>query len=110
MHFYELRQYEIFPGKMDEWIALMENEIIPFQQSRGMVVTGSFRVEEEKNLYVWMRFFKNEEQCKELYAAVYESDTWKNKCSPKIDVLLNRETIKVSRLISTSPSWEVNVD
>ena len=24
MHFYELRQYEIFPGKMDEWIALME--------------------------------------------------------------------------------------
>ncbi len=107
MHFLELRQYEIFPDKMDEWVVLMENEIIPFQRSKGMVVTGSFRVEEQSNLYVWMRSFENEEQCKELYAAVYESDTWKSKFSPKIDELLNRETIKVSRLIPTSSSWEV---
>lgn len=110
MYFYELRQYEIFPHKMDEWIALMENEIIPFQQSKGMVVTGSFRVEEESNLYVWMRSFENEEKRKELYAAVYESDKWKNEYSPKIDVLLNRETIKVSRLIPTSSSWDLGSD
>ncbi len=57
-----------------------------------------------------MRSFENEEQCKELYAAVYESDTWKSKFSPKIDELLNRETIKVSRLIPTSSSWEVGAD
>ena len=30
MAFYELRQYKILPGKMDEWAALMEREIIPF--------------------------------------------------------------------------------
>ena len=35
MAFYELRQYEIRPGKMDEWLKLMEEEIIPFQIEQG---------------------------------------------------------------------------
>ena len=41
MAFYELRQYRIFPGKMDEWLKIMEEEIIPFQVALGMVITGS---------------------------------------------------------------------
>ena len=31
MAFYELRQYKVLPGKMNEWLNLMESEIIPFQ-------------------------------------------------------------------------------
>ena len=31
MAFYELRQYKIKPGKMEEWLKIMEGEIIPFQ-------------------------------------------------------------------------------
>ena len=45
MAFYELRQYKVLPGKMDEWLKVMEEEIIPFQVSKGMVITGSFRGE-----------------------------------------------------------------
>ena len=33
--FFELRQYLIRPGKQDEWVRFMEDEIIPFQQSQG---------------------------------------------------------------------------
>ena len=33
MAFYELRQYKVLPGKMNEWLNLMELEIIPFQIS-----------------------------------------------------------------------------
>ena len=40
MEFYELRQYKILPGKMKEWVAMMETEIIPFQVAQGMVITG----------------------------------------------------------------------
>ena len=40
--FFELRIYSVFPGKMKEWIALMEGIIIPFQVSKGMVIHGSF--------------------------------------------------------------------
>ena len=30
MAFYELRQYKILPGKMDDWLKLMEEKIILF--------------------------------------------------------------------------------
>ena len=51
MAFYELRQYKIKPGKMDAWLKYMEEEIIPFQVSKGMVITGSYRGEKDDSLY-----------------------------------------------------------
>ena len=55
MPFYELRQYKILPGKMNEWLKLMEETIIPFQVSKGMVITSSFRGEDDDSVYVWTR-------------------------------------------------------
>ena len=48
MAFYELRQYHVRPGKMNEWVKIMEEEIIPFQVSKGMVICGSFRGETDE--------------------------------------------------------------
>ena len=45
MAFYELRQYKVLPGQMAGWVKIMEEEIIPFQVSKGMVITGSFQGE-----------------------------------------------------------------
>ena len=50
MAFYELRQFKVLPGKMDEWVKIMEEEIIPFQISKGMVITGSYRGETDRFL------------------------------------------------------------
>ena len=36
--FFELRIYQVFQGKMIEWLELMENTIIPFQVSKGMII------------------------------------------------------------------------
>jgi len=52
MAFYELRQYKVQPGKMNEWVKIMEEEIIPFQISKGMVICGSFRGETDDSVYV----------------------------------------------------------
>ena len=57
----------------------MEETILPFQISKGMVVIGSFIGEEEDDLYVWIRRFETEEQREQLYAAVYEDDRWVNE-------------------------------
>ena len=62
MAFYELRQYKVLPGKMDEWVKIMEEEIIPFQVSKGIVITDSFRGETDDSKYVWMRRFESEAQ------------------------------------------------
>ena len=65
-----LRTYKVFPGKMKEWIKFMENEIIPFQVSKGMVIHGSFTVENDDETYVWIRRFENESQRELLYSKV----------------------------------------
>lgn len=79
MAFYELRQYKVRPGKMDAWVKIMEEEIIPFQVSKGMVITGSFRGETDETHYVWIRRFDNEAQREALYKAVYDTDHWRRR-------------------------------
>ena len=59
--FFELRQYQIQPRRRDEWVHFMEDTIIPFQVSLGMVIAGSFVGEKDDDLYVWMRRFESEE-------------------------------------------------
>ena len=102
--FFELRQYRMRPGHEENWVKYMEEVIIPFQISKGMVILGSFVGEEEKDLYVWIRRFESEEQREELYEAVYESDTWKNEIAPKIPDMMDRSQIKVTRLEATPRS------
>lgn len=104
MAFYELRHYRVLPGKMDEWVRCMEEEIIPLQVARGMVIAGSFRGESNDQTYVWLRRFDSEEQREQLYAAVYESDEWKNKIAPQVEKLIERSTIEVTRLTPTPKS------
>src|SRR5689334_4997528 len=104
MAFYELRQYKVRPGKMQEWLKVMEQEIIPFQVANGMVITGSFRGEADDSVYVWLRRFESEAQREALYKAVYESDHWKKEIAPRIPDLLDREKMVVTRLVPTSRS------
>lgn len=104
MAFYELRQYKIHPGKLNEWVQLMEQEIIPFQTAQGMVITGSFYAEEDETVYFWTRRFNSEEERKALYAAVYESDHWKNNIAPRIPELMDRSAIQVTRIVPTTKS------
>lgn len=99
--FYEIRQYRILPGKMEEWLQVMEQEIIPFQVGCGMVITGSFRGEADDSVYVWMRRFESETDRERLYAKVYESETWKNDIGPRVGELIDRDAIQVTRVVPT---------
>jgi hypothetical protein len=104
MAFYELRQYHVRPGKMAAWLKLMEGEIIPFQVAQGMVICGSFKGETDESVYVWIRRFESEAERKRLYDAVYQSDYWKSEISPRVPTMIDREKIKVTRLVATPRS------
>jgi len=104
MAFYELRQYKVLPGKMDEWVKIMEEEIIPFQVSKGMVICGSFRGETDDSAYVWLRRFESEAAREALYKAVYESEYWKNQIAPRVPNYLNRLNNVVTRIVPTPKS------
>jgi hypothetical protein len=82
----------------------MEEKIIPFQVSKGVVVLGSFVGQEEEDLYVWIRRFASEEERERLYKEIYESDFWKNEIKPQVDEMLDRSRIQVIRLEATPKS------
>ncbi|MBC7235598.1 MAG: NIPSNAP family protein [Chloroflexi bacterium] len=102
--FFELREYRCKPGQRDRWVRFMEEVIIPYQISKGMVVVGSFVGEEEDDLYIWIRRFDSEEQRQQLYEAVYQSDYWKNVISPQVPEMMDRERIVVRRIVPTPKS------
>ena len=102
--FFELRRYHVRPGKQAAWVKLMEEEIIPFQIKKGMVVIGSFVGEEDDSIYYWIRRFTSEEEREALYEAVYETDTWKNDIAPRVAELLDREKRVITRLMATPKS------
>jgi hypothetical protein len=104
MAFYEMRQYKVRPGKIDEWVRIMEEEIIPFQVSKGMVICGSYRGETDDSLYFWIRRFESEAQREQQYKDVYESDWWKTNIAPKAGDFLVREQMVINRVVPTRRS------
>jgi len=101
---FELRQYRVYPGQRDRWVKFMEEVIIPFQVSKGMVVVGSFVADEDPDAYVWIRRFENEDEREQLYEAVYESDHWKNEIAPRVSEMLDRPQMVITRLQPTPRS------
>ena len=101
---YELRQYRIKKGKMKQWVKLFEEEIVPLQVAKGMVIAGSFTAVKEANLFVWLRRFANEAERTKLYARVYESEQWKKVLVPKVDAVLDRSEIVMTLLSPTRKS------
>ncbi|MCP5076011.1 MAG: NIPSNAP family containing protein [Rhodobacteraceae bacterium] len=101
MAFYELRQYVVRPGKMEAWLKLMEEEIISRQTAVGMIISGSFRGEEDDSVYVWLRRFESEAERERLYKEFYESDVWVNELTDQVGQLIEREKIMVQRIVPT---------
>ena len=102
--FFELREYRTKPGQRENWVRFMEEQIVPFQSWKGMVIVGSFVGQEEDDLYIWIRRFESEAELERLYKAVYESDTWKNEIAPKIPEMLDRDKSVVRRIEATPKS------
>ncbi len=100
----EYRRYHCQPDRRDDWVRYMEEVVIPFQVSKGMVIVGSFIDDEDADHYVWMRRFDDEAHREKLYEAVYQSDQWKDLISPRIPEMLLREDIEVTRLVPTAAS------
>ncbi len=100
--FYELRRYSINAGQMDEWVKFMEETIIPFQVSKGMVIAGSFRGEDDTT-YVWMRRFASEAERERLYEAVYQTEEWKNDIGPRVARMMSPD-VEITRVVPTPRS------
>lgn len=98
---FELRQYRTKPGQRERWVKFMDEIIIPYQSSKGMVIVASFVGEAEEDLYVWIRRFESEAERERTYKAVYENDYWQNEISPQVGEMIDRTKTVVTRLNAT---------
>jgi hypothetical protein len=101
---FELRNYRMRPGQRERWVRFMEEVIIPYQVSKGMVIVGSFVGDEDPDLFVWIRRFDDEQHRERLYQAVYESDRWKEEIAPRVPEMIDREATVITRLNPTPRS------
>ena len=121
MAFFELRIYEIFEGKKNEWIKYFNDKVIPFQTQKGMIIHGAFDVlstdqfsevnkervmntVENPNLFTWIRRFENLAHKEKLYKRVYGSTEWQNEYRPKVAEMINLNTVVVHNLSSIEMS------
>ena len=102
--FFEFRDYTAKPGQRDRLARIMDEELIPFQVSLGMVVVGSFKGRDDDDKYYWIRRFESEEEKDRLYHAVYQSERWNSYFMPLVEELLHRDKIKVTILEATPKS------
>lgn len=101
---FELRQYTINDGYREQFVRLMEEQIIPYQTKQGMVILGSFISEENDNTYIWIRRFSSEEERERLYDEVYNTDYWRDEIGPQVAEMMSRDSISVQRLEATPRS------
>jgi len=101
---FELRQYRCRSGKRDEFVRYMDETLIPFQASKGVVVVGCFVDEEDPDGYVWIRRFDSEEDRELIYEEIYTSDRWNTEILPAVVEMVHREESVISRLNPTPRS------
>ncbi len=97
---YELREYRIKPGCLEEFVRFMDEELLPFQAGQGATVVGSFTVPGDPGRYVWIRAFADEKERERVCQAIYGSAEWEERLLPKAAALSERSAARITPLES----------
>lgn len=101
---FELREYDIHPGMMANWLKLMQEDIHPFQTQKGVAFIASFVAVDNPNKYIWIRRYNSQNERERITHEIYESAHWKENIKPKINEMLVKDSVKVTALKATDIS------
>ena len=104
MPLFEVRTYPVKDGAMEEWVAFMEDAIVPFIEEKGMKVDAMFQGAQDPSVFVWIRRFDDETHREKLYKAVYETDHWQTQIKPTVRRLVDVEKAVVHVMHATAGS------
>ena len=69
---YQLRDYRIQPGALNQWIKEWEEKVRPLREQLGFTVVGAWTIEEE-NRFVWILSWNGAGSLHDADRAYYES-------------------------------------
>lgn len=92
----KLREYKIKPGKTEQWLNWMHEELLPYQRSKGMRIINTYLHQDPNgtDYFIWLREFDDEKARKEIYALTYNT-WWIEEIRPKVFELIEQDAIKV---------------
>jgi len=100
---FQIRQYQIKPDSMPEWLNIMRDTVIPFQVSKGAKVVACFVSEDDPNAFVWIRRFNDQGELAEVEQRIYEDEEWVNHIRPSFGDLMQSKDVRVVRALDFSP-------
>ncbi len=98
---YELREYRVKPGCQAEFVRFMDEELLPFQASKGVEAFGPFTVPREPARYLWIRIFADEKTKERICREIYGSREWEERLLPKAAALTDRDAARITPLEPT---------
>ncbi len=103
MKIVELREYKIKPGKADQWVTWMRDELLPYQRSQGMRIlsTNLYKDDKGDEFFIWTREFDSEQHRQQVSEQTY-NDWWVNEVRPKVGELIELDSIKVRAITPLS--------
>ncbi len=72
---YQLRTYTVNRGMMDQWVDLFNDKLVGIQNKYGITIDAAW-VNEDANMFIWVRSFEDADAVKEKEAAFYASPEW----------------------------------
>ena len=72
---YQLRTYTVNRGMMDQWVDLFNDKLVGIQNQYGITIDGMW-VNEDANLFIWIRSFPSADEVAPREAAFYASPEW----------------------------------
>ena len=93
----EIRRYTIVPGRRDEFAAWFDSEVVPVMEAAGMRIVGQFTSVDDPDVFFYLRAFADEEERSRQYAAVYESEVWREQLEPYALALETGARVEVVR-------------
>ncbi len=73
---FELRQYTLNPGRLDDLVELFEGELVAPQEAAGMRLHGRYEDLDDRDRFVWMRSFPSDEARTAACSTFYGGPVW----------------------------------
>ncbi len=94
----QLRIYRLVPNRMDEFLALWRDHIVPAREAAGFTVEGAW-VNREEAGFVWVLSYDGPNEFDAATQAYYDSDARRRIRPDPTDFIAESSTAMVDKLI-----------
>jgi hypothetical protein len=106
----DLRQYTLFPGTRDAFIALFDREFVETQEAAGMRIIGQFRDLGDPNRFVWLRGFPDMPSRERALTAFYmHGEAWKAHSETARGMMIDSTDALLLRPLRPGTSFSLDV-